>query len=223
MRIAVYTCITGGYDSLSVVPRGQSPDIDFICFTDDPTMTHTEGNWSVRPIPPELAMLPKVKQQRVVKARPHAYLGDYGATLWVDGNITPICDVAKFISGYGLDGAAIWTRRHPLRDCAYAEASAVVKARRDSAKTVDAQMARYREGGFPEHFGLHETGILLRTNADPKVREFGNLWAKEILDGSHRDQLSFDWCRWRLGLEVGALKVGSLVKDPNSRWRRHRT
>ena len=98
--------------------------MDFVCFTDDPTLEFRSGNWDIRPVPDELAWLSKVKQQRVVKARPHRYLPEYDATLWVDGNISVLSDVAKFVGGYDLEKVPLWTRRHPSRKCIYAEAKA---------------------------------------------------------------------------------------------------
>lgn len=56
---------------------------------------------------------------------------------------------------------------------------------------------------------------------DEGVMRLGNMWAKEIMDGSHRDQLSFDYCAWKTGIDVGPLKVGNLLKDRNFRMRRH--
>ena len=220
MKIACYTCITGGYDTVSKIAPGQGPDVDFICFTDDPMLQYTCRNWSVRPIPAELAHLSKVKQQRVVKACPHRYLGEYDATLWVDGNIDVNCDVVKFAKGYDLTNAPVWTRKHPARDCIYEEAKAVLRLKKDVRANVDPQMEKYRNESFPKKFGLFETCIILRVNS-PETQVFGNMWAREIMEGSHRDQLSFDYCRWKTGTEVGALKVGSLLKDENFRWRRH--
>ena len=58
---------------------------------------------------------------------------------------------------------------------------------------------------------------------DERVMRFGNLWAKEILDCSHRDQLSFDYCVWKTGIRVGKLDVGNLLKNKDFRMRRHGT
>lgn len=62
MKLVCYTCITGNYDQLSMVLQGQNPNVDFVCFTDNPHLQFSSGNWNIRPIPSELGNLPKVKQ-----------------------------------------------------------------------------------------------------------------------------------------------------------------
>lgn len=220
MKIIVYTCIVGDYDRLSKVAPGQGRDVDFICFTDNPQLSYQAGNWSVVGMPPEVQSLPLVKQQRVVKACPQRYLPPCDASLWVDGNISILCDVERFILKYDLRRTWIYAKGHPLRKCVFAEAKAVLNLKKDIKKTVDFQMERYRKEGLPLNNGLHETGILLRRSCQEN-QLFGNLWAKEIMEGSHRDQLSFDYCKWKLSQRVGLLKVGNLLKDENFRWRRH--
>lgn len=38
MKLAIYTCITHDYDSVSNISPNQNPNIDFICFTDNPLL-----------------------------------------------------------------------------------------------------------------------------------------------------------------------------------------
>lgn len=82
---------------------GQNPQVDFICFTDNPQLEFQSGNWNIRNMPDELTYLSKIKQQRVVKVCPHKYLSEYETTLWIDGNITVMSDVWKFVSKYNLE------------------------------------------------------------------------------------------------------------------------
>jgi hypothetical protein len=39
----------------------------------------------------------------------------------------------------------------------------------------------------------------------PTVTEFCDRWWQEIDNGSKRNQMSFDYVRWQMGLEVGYL------------------
>lgn len=71
MKAVVYTCITGGYDSLKD-PLVVSKDVDYICFTDN--MNLISNVWHIWPIPNELKLLSDVKKQRIVKICPHRYL-----------------------------------------------------------------------------------------------------------------------------------------------------
>ena len=127
----------------------------------------------------------------------------------------------NFIKGHDLGKIPIWVKVHPGRKCIYDEAKTVLRMKKDTKEHVLPQIERYRTESFPEKFGLHETGIVLRRHMDEGVMRLGNMWAKEIMDGSHRDQLSFDYCVWKTGIDVGPLKVGNLLKDRNFRMRRH--
>lgn len=171
-------------------------------------------------MPRELSGLPLVKRQRVVKACPQRYLPQCDISLWVDGNISILCDIAEFISKYDLRRTWIYAKGHPLRKCVFAEANAVLNLKKDAKGIVNSQMNRYRGEGYPSNSGLHETGILLRRSCQENLL-FGNSWAKEIMDGSHRDQLSFDYCKWKLKQKIGLLRIENLMKDKNFRWRRH--
>lgn len=195
--------------------------VDFVCFTDNPQLQFSSGNWNIRPIPSELRNLPKVKQQRVLKACPHKYLPEYDISIWVDGNLTILCDVMKFIQGYDMSKIKLYTRKHPARTCIYKEAQAVVKFHKDIPANIKPQVDKYKGEGFPVNFGLHETCVILREHNNREVQLFDNMWASQILKYSHRDQMSFDYCRWKCNLTVGHLKIGQLTKDNNFRWRPH--
>ena len=205
MKIAVYTSITNGYENLKPIPKNQSQDIDFICFTDNPMM-YSNG-WMLKPIPDDLIKVPFHKQQRLIKILPHRYLPDYDISLWVDGNIQITCDVLKFIQEYDLNLYSFYTRHHPSRDCIFQEARAVINMKKDTPSIVNPQMIQYKKEGFPEHFGMVESCIILRKHNKPTCVLLDNLWAEQILKYSHRDQLSFNYCLWKLKYEIGYLKI----------------
>lgn len=200
--IVAYTCVTDGYDSLKQ-PLVISKGIDYICFTDN--MNIISGIWKLRPIPDELKMLNKVKQQRVIKICPHRYLKDYDISVWVDGSILILNDLSKFISSYDLEKCPLYTRVHPSRKCIYKEAKACIRLGKDTSKNIEAQVEAYREDGYPKNIGMAETGILLRKHNDIKCQLLDNLWASELLKYSHRDQLSFNYACWKMHFVPGTL------------------
>lgn len=219
MKIVLYTCITGGYDRLNEI-HPQHPGVDLVCFTDDLGLRYGVSRWNVVPIPGELSGLRPVKQQRLVKILPHKFLSGYDVSVWVDGNVAVKGDIVKFLGGIRLSEKSFWTRRHPSRKCAYREAEAVLRVGKDVSGKVGPQMERYRKEGFPEGFGLEETGIIVRTQKDPKCQILCNLWGKEVLENSHRDQLSLDYCRWKTGTEIGVLDF-DMRRNPWFSLKRH--
>lgn len=203
MGIACYTCITGGYDSLKSLPSIQQDGIDFICFSDD---DHLQCNgWKVLPMPNELRGLSNVKKQRIVKICPHRYLKDYETSVWIDGSFQIVGDVAKFVQQYDLEKTPLHVRVHPRRRCIFEEAAACINFGFDSREVVESQMQKYKSEGYPKNVGLAETGIILRKHNDAKCQLVDNLWASEVLRGSCRDQLSFNYACWKMHFLPGCL------------------
>lgn len=204
MKVCCYTCITGGYDSLKPLACQQSGDVDFLCFTDDPTLAQLD--WKVFQMPSELNGLSKVKQQRVIKICPHKWLPDgYDASIWIDGSFQVVGDIMKFVSQYDLVKTPLYTRVHPHRNCIYEEAKTCISLKKDSREVIEDQVKRYQAEGYPEKVGMAETGILLRKHNDRRCQLLGNLWASEILRGSCRDQLSFNYACWKMHFLPGCL------------------
>ena len=190
----VYTCITGGYDSL-LEPKYITPDFDYVCFTDNPSLT--SSTWDIRPIPKELENLSKVKQQRYIKINPHKLLSEYELSIWVDGNVDLKGDLNKFINESFEDGVSVYVPTHPSRNCIYAEAKAVLSMRKDTKEIVNPQMERYEKEGFPKKYGLLQSNILLRKHNEPDCIKLMETWFNELKDNSHRDQLSFNYALWK--------------------------
>lgn len=201
-KIVVYTCIIGDYDTLKPVCN-RSSRIDYICFTDNPNIK-SDGVWEIRRLPPDdlyTEGLSKIKKQRIVKILPHIYLKEYDVSIWVDGNIQITGNlIFEFLNVLDLNNHFMYVNRHPSRDCIYREEVDVLRRKKDLPENTNPQIRRYKEEGFPEHFGLAETNIIVRKHNDYRCKKLMFDWAKEIINGSHRDQLSFDYCRWKNGM-----------------------
>jgi len=51
---------------------------------------------------------------------------------------------------------------------------------------------------MPKKFGLYETGVFYRSLRDERVDKLMDMWADELINNSHRDQLSLTYCIWKL-------------------------
>lgn len=69
--------------------------------------------------------------------------------------------------------------------------------KKDTNDIVDPQMKRYKSEGFPEKYGLLQSNIMIRKHNNPDCIRLMEDWTKEIIGGSHRDQLSFNYCCWK--------------------------
>ena len=203
-KTVCYTCITGHYDDIDLLDQSIiCPGVDFICFTDCNIQL---SKWKTLPIPTDLKGLSKVKQQRIIKICPYKYLSNYDISVWIDGSFLITGDLRQFIAQYDLSKVPLYTRIHQYRDCIYSEAEACIQLHKDTSFSVMKQIERYQAEGYPKHIGMSETGILLRRHNDLKCKLLCNLWASELLLGSHRDQLSFNYACWKQHFIPGCLK-----------------
>lgn len=197
-KTVVYTCIVGNYDKL--IPFYKiSTDIDFICFTDD--LSIRANGWKLIKIPESLKFIPTVKIQRFIKICPHLFLKNYDRSLWIDSNFAINDDLQKFFEKYQLLKTPIYINKHQHRNCIYDEATEIIHQNKDSAGTINRQVAAYQADKYPVQNGLLESGMLLRAHNDKNCIKLMEAWFMEVLKFSHRDQMSFNYCAWKLHLE----------------------
>ena len=190
----VYTCISGNYDTL-IEPEFVTEGYDYICFTDQP---FTSNTWKIRPIPSELNGLTAVKKQRNIKINTHKYLSDYEFSVWVDANTHLTGNINEYVDkNCNKEGVVLYVGKHPQRDCIYKEGEVCVKLKKDTKENVDRQLNAYRKEGFPEHYGLPQTCILLRYHNEESCIKLMETWWEQLEKYSHRDQLSFNYALWK--------------------------
>lgn len=208
--LKAYTAIAGGYDILR--HTGRDPDDPrFVCFSDSAYLPgrvppYRYLGWEIRPIawghPGHAlhALSPRMRAKRH-QIMPHLDFPEADYSLYMDGTHVPV-------AGYRLERLAevflrdtdLATFVNPHRQCAYVEAAACIASGLDATDVIRQQMRRYRAEGFPRDHGLAGITMLLRRHT-PAVRAFNELWWEEVQRGSTRDQLSFPYVAWKLGLE----------------------
>ena len=190
----VYTCITGDYDGI-IEPKFITDGFDYICFTDN--MDLKSDVWEIRPLPKETESLSQVKKQRYVKINAHKVLSEYDLSIWVDGNVELKDDLNEFIKETLVDDCSIYVPKHPVRKCIYAEAKVVISMKKDTKENVNKQIERYSSEGFPKDYGLLQSNIVLRRHNNEDCIRLMEAWFNELKNGSHRDQLSFNYVAWK--------------------------
>ncbi len=190
-KIVVYTCITDDYDNLKEV-MDPKDNIDYICFTNKKIISNV---WEIREIPEMLNKLSSTKIARCIKVLPHLFLKNYEISVWIDASIEIVGDTNIFLKDNLKNYFSV--SRHPYRNCVYTEAIAVIDRKKDLAENVIPQILKYNKNGYPEIYGMVQTGILIRKHNEKKCIEICDAWWKEILNGSKRDQLSFNYAIWK--------------------------
>jgi hypothetical protein len=220
MKIAVYTFISGVYDSLKPYNKEFAKEADFYFFTDNPQKPPTgSGEYKTIIVPIQEGTERYVS--RHYKILSHELFPGYDYIIWLDGStsieVSPkelvnkylsSCDLAAFkypddISQYPTD-----TKHKDIDDCIYSHAAKCVKAGRLSKLIVGQQMTYYQSQGFSQHAGFCELRVILRRNIE-LVKAFNNL----VLDIYKRwltcDQLCFNYCTWKLGIKYNTIEWGS--------------
>jgi hypothetical protein len=169
------------------------PSITFICFTDDPDLR--SDFWEVRRVAPEMLDAPRASKR--IKALPHRFLPEYDWSLYVDNTVRLKRRPRELFESF-LGGATspLVCFRHPLRNCVYDEAEAVIELQFDDPERVRKQMAYYRHLGYPEQAGLAVGSFLLRRHHEPALVRVMERWHQQVLRHSLRDQLSLNPAAW---------------------------
>lgn len=176
-KIAIYTVVTGGYDTLK--PIRNFSGFDCICFTDDADLK-VQG-WVMRVV--DLSDNP-VKQQREIKLLPHKYLPEYDQTIYMDGNIELTRDPSPLLRMFR---GGMLTKQHPKRNCVYQEGQKCIELGKADAGLIRDQLKRYIDADVPAQGGMWETGVIIR---DRSCEQFCEAWNAELQAHTHRDQLS---------------------------------
>lgn len=215
MRKVIYTCIVGGYEKLRV-PGYITEGWETVIFSDKPV--EYSGWMQNIVIPSEDLLADPRRTARRIKLLSHHYLPKTDVSFWMDANMQITCDLNK-IMGKFLTDKDIATFMNPRRVCIYQEGAKIKRQKQDKPDIVDAQVARYRAEKYPKHHGLICSNVLMRRHS-PKVIELNEMWWAEMVKGSRRDQLSFNYVAWRLGVGYNCIERNH-SHSLNFRYRPH--
>ena len=197
-RVAIYTAIFGGYDTLREQPA--MPGVDFVCFTDNRTL-HAPG-WRVVHAPrkghPRMAA-------KFFKMLPHRVLPRYHQTIWIDGGVQLQRTDFAAVALNAMDDHGLGLFRHPVRDTVQSEAQFCLSVEKCCGQPMLEQVRHYRARGFPDATGLFAGGVLARESGNRRIRQLGRMWLRENVRWSFRDQLSLPFLLWKLRIEPGVV------------------
>ena len=196
VKVAVYTCIWGNYDSI-LEPLFLNPNIDYYILTDQEI---PEGSaWKRAPIPDGVELKGKTNTEinRFFKMLPHLVFPEYDYSIYIDGNIRIVTDLFPLICDMGEYDIGI----HDYSDdCIYEMKNAIIAGKRAKRKDVIAQIKKYKQEGFPPHFGAFECNVLVRKHGTDFCKKIMNEWYEEFnRTTSKRDQLSLPYVLWKNG------------------------
>lgn len=206
MKLAVFTVMLGEGAKALTEPLFYDEQVPMFCFTDRPHLV--SQHWQIIQVPPYSQSA--VRQQRMLKVLAHQTV-EADWSLYLDSNFRLLAD-PRTLLGYG----DFVVHRHHCCDNIMEEAKKILGYRKDQPEPVWQQVHHYQQQGFctPRHpqRSHSATGVLLRHHT-PEVQALNEAWWTEIDQHSHRDQLSLDYCAWRLGMTLQTWP-GSVVASP---------
>lgn len=215
-RIAAYTCIVGKYDEASV-PLLKFANMDVYLFADHPeNYDRYRDAYIIRPMPEKTKGMDTISANRYVKFHPAEVLTGYDYSIYLDGNIRIISDIRRFICHIN-PRTGIAMHKHRQRDCVYEEAEVCRLTGRGNEAKMEEQMKKYKEEGFPPHFGMNEASTIAADLHNEKAMKLLDEWWKEFdRSQSSRDQLAWPYVLWKNDLkmeDVGCLGTNVRSND----------
>jgi hypothetical protein len=165
-RLAIYTAICSGYDSIKL-PNTLDPRLDYFLFSDRPAPA--TGVWQLRPV--TYYHQDETRRARYVKTHPHLLLPDYDIAIWIDAHIMILGNIYPMIARFVASKSAVAAVPHPGRTSIYEELEACIQRKIDDSETMREQVARYRAMGF-NHSDLIETNLMMFRLSDEGTRAF---------------------------------------------------
>jgi O-antigen biosynthesis protein len=210
MRPVLYTCITGGRDSVPQVPPFFDRLLDFVLYVDPAEVDPGTDirPWTTRPLLWQHPTDP-VRTARWHKHHPMDCFPHRTNSIWLDATHWPTTDISWFPDWF-LQGVDIACFPHFARSCLVEEMDEIIRVNTDDPETVRSQMRRYEDEGFfnsPADRFLFDTTVVVRRH-NPPIRRLSDLWWGEIERGSRRDQLSFTYCLWKLEMRCETIVPG---------------
>lgn len=198
-KIVVYTCVWGKYDVL-LEPFFVNPEIDYIIFTDQDIPTNSAWKKGIIPDDLDIEKMSGVEVNRFFKMLPHKIFKEYEYSIYLDGNIRVVTDMAPIVEDMG--DHCFGAHRYQV-DCIYDMKNAIIAGGRAGKNVVIKQLKEYKNNGFPKHFGAFECNVLVRRHNDAICQSIMEEWWEEFNStSSKRDQLSLPYVLWKKGMSV---------------------
>lgn len=197
MSLVVYSALYGRKEPLNPEVFGGFTHVRRVLFTDR-TDLDLPG---VEIVHDPLDGLDPARASRRAKLMPHRYLPE-DWSIWLDNKSRLKRDPQEILAAVrSQSDAGFFAFPHFVRDCVYHELQTCWENGLDDFRVLKERQRTYRAEGMPAHSGLIEGHFIVRRHHDPAVSRFGERWFEQVLRHSRRDQISFPYLVWKIGLD----------------------
>jgi len=144
--------------------------------------------------------LDPTRHNRKLKILYHRYLPAHDFSIYIDSNILIKCNLNLFVIKR-IFKKRVTVVKHRERKTVEQEAKEVIRLKRDAEDVVSKQMNLYNNEGFTDVYLLTENGLILRPGSEKSIIKLMEMWWDQVRNHSKRDQLSFNYCRWKLNFD----------------------
>lgn len=215
-KIAVFTCITNGYDDIRE-PTYIDKDVKYFVISENPPISASIYQWiDVKKVVPGYIIDSK-DQNRYCKMHGAEIFKEYRYSIYLDGSVLIRGQISNFISKVSDCGLALFS--HPSRESIFEEGLKLYSmGQYDNDKIIN-QLSGYLKEGIPLKTGLYACTIIVRDNRSDIATRIMHDWFYEYMNGVKRDQLSFTYILWRHGIgydDIG--KLGNIMNSDEIEW-----
>lgn len=196
---AVYTCLTGK-NAILYQPEYINVYLDYICFTDKKEKWGTkEGIWEYREMKSEGEEESNSSMYYRYKMKPHELLSEYDYSIWVNAQMQITGEIEQLYAIYGENSSFLAFPAY-IQDDLY-EAVHTFLHTDDENIELRRKLLHYREEGFPEHFGLISTNLMLRNHRDKTLNKVMDTWWQESGGCEQLREFGFSYAAWKEGFQ----------------------
>ncbi|MBQ6888597.1 MAG: hypothetical protein IJN54_13915 [Lachnospiraceae bacterium] len=190
----VYTCLVKDEARLPL-PEYRNVAWDYICFTNRQDLAgKTAGMWEFRLIREE-EQQHKAETFYKYKVKPWEVLPEYDYSIWIDPQVQIVGPLEQWYKIYGRNASFLGFPAYD-KDDIYTSVSTTM-TEDDRNIELRWKLLQYRKEGFPEHYGLINTNLMLRSHRDETLNQVMRDWWKEMHECNALLEYAFSYAAWK--------------------------
>jgi len=186
----LYSILVGEHDYLNEIATREA-NWDYICFTDNPTLT--SDTWEIRFLENSQGLDP-VRLSRYYKIKNHLVDQSYDYSVYVDANFRIRGKLDCFLGNTLADSRPLSMFLHPFHHSLAQEVELCIDLKKDREELLRDQYDFYvKEQQCINVLPHIAASVIIRQTKDPSVIRLMEIWFEQLMNWSRRDQVAFNY------------------------------